>query len=63
MGTINKAADRAHEALDQAADQAETLANGTEKLLDTASRYIAAHPLRSLAIALAAGYLLNRLTR
>jgi ElaB/YqjD/DUF883 family membrane-anchored ribosome-binding protein len=60
---INKAADRAHGAVDQVADEAGNLADGTEKFLETTSRYIAAHPLQSLGLAIAAGYLLSRLTR
>ena len=43
-------------------DEAEILARGTEKFLETTSRYIAAHPLQSLGLAIAAGYLLSRLT-
>jgi ElaB/YqjD/DUF883 family membrane-anchored ribosome-binding protein len=74
MGILNKAAVRAHGALDQIADaaapaaqwledEADTLASGKAKFLDTTSRYIAAHPLQSLGLAIAAGYLLSRLTR
>jgi len=74
MGTLNKATIRAHGAVDQVADaaapaaqwledEAETLARGKEKFLETTSKYIAAHPLQSLGLAIAAGYLLSRLTR
>ena len=74
MGVLNKATARAHDAVDQVADaaapasqwlddEAATLAKGTEKFLETTSKYIAAHPLQSLGLALAAGYLLSRLTR
>ena len=44
-------------------DEAEILANGTAKFLETTATYIAAHPLQSLGLAIAAGYLLSRLTR
>ena len=74
MGILNKATIRAHGAVDQVADaaapaaqwledEAETLASAKEKFLETTSKYIAAHPLQSLGLAIAAGYLLSRLTR
>ena len=74
MRILNKATVRAHGAVDQIADaaapaaqwvedQGETLTSGTEKFLETTSKYIAAHPLQSLGLAIAAGYLLSRLTR
>jgi ElaB/YqjD/DUF883 family membrane-anchored ribosome-binding protein len=74
MGILNKATIRAHGAVDQVAeaaapavqwleDEADTLASGREKFLATTSKYIAAHPLQSLGLAIAAGYLLSRLTR
>jgi ElaB/YqjD/DUF883 family membrane-anchored ribosome-binding protein len=74
MGMLNKATAQVHGAVDQVADaaapaahwlekQSDTLTTGSEKLLKDSSRYVAAHPLQSLAIALAAGYLISRLTR
>jgi len=74
MGILNKATIRAQGAVDQVAeaaapavqwleDEADTLASGREKFLETTSKYIAAHPLQSLGLAIAAGYLLSRLTR
>ena len=74
MGTLNKATIRAHGAVDQVADAAapaaqwledelDAQASGREKFLETTSKYIAAHPLQSLGLAIAAGYLLSRLTR
>jgi len=62
MGVLKQATVRAHSAIDQD-DEAETLARGTEKFLETTSKYIAAYPLQSLGLAIAAGYLLSRLTR
>ena len=61
MGVLKEATARAHSAIDR--DEAETLARGTEKFLDTTSKYIAAYPLQSLGLAIATGYLLSRLTR
>jgi ElaB/YqjD/DUF883 family membrane-anchored ribosome-binding protein len=74
MSILNKATAQLHGAVDQVADAAapaaqwlekrsDTLTSGSEKLLRDSSRYVAAHPLQSFAIALAAGYLISRLTR
>ena len=74
MSILNKATAQVHGTVDQVADaaapaahwlekQSDTLASGSEKLLKDSSTYIAAHPLQSLAIALAAGYLISRLIR
>jgi ElaB/YqjD/DUF883 family membrane-anchored ribosome-binding protein len=74
MGILNEATARAHGAVDQIADaaapaaqwleeQSETLTASGEKLLDSTCKYVAAHPLQSLGLALAAGYLISRLTR
>ena len=61
MGIRNEAT--AARAAQELEDEAATLAKDTEKFLETTSRYIAAHPLQSLGLAIAAGYLLSRLTR
>ena len=74
MGMLNKATARVHGAVDDVADAAapaaqwleehgETLGNGGQKLLQSTCNYVAAHPLQSLGLALAAGYLISRLTR
>jgi len=71
---LNKATARAHGAVDQIADaaapaaqwleeQGESLTTGGDKLVDSTCKYVAAHPLQSLGMALAAGYLISRLTR
>jgi len=59
MGMVNEAAVKAHNAVDQVAEAAAP----AEDLVSGACAYVAAHPLRSLGLALAAGYLLSRLTR
>jgi len=74
MGILSKATVHAHDALDKAADAAApgeqwleerglTLAANGEKFPNGACKYIAAHPLQSVGLALAAGYLLGRLTQ
>jgi ElaB/YqjD/DUF883 family membrane-anchored ribosome-binding protein len=73
-GILNKAAARAHGAVDQVAgaaapaaqwleEQNEALTTTAEKLMDSTRKYIAAHPLQSVGLTLAAGYLISRLTR
>jgi len=62
MQILKEATLRAQSAADRA-NEAAALARGTEKFLETTSKYIAAHPLQSLGLAIAAGYLLSRLTR
>jgi ElaB/YqjD/DUF883 family membrane-anchored ribosome-binding protein len=74
MGILNKAATNVHGAAEQVADAAapaaqwlnehrETLTAASDKLLASTSKYVAAHPLQSLGLALAAGYLISRLMR
>jgi len=74
MGMLNKATARVHGAVDDVADAAapaaqwleehgETLGKDGQKLLQSTCNYVAAHPLQSLGLALAAGYLIGRLTR
>jgi len=74
MEMLNKATARAHGAVDQVAEaaapaaqwleqQGESLAANGENLVDRTSKYVTAHPLQSLGLALAAGYLISRLTR
>jgi len=72
MGVLSKAAASAHGAVDQAVDavapasrwleeQSETLGTTGTRLVDDTCKYVAAHPLQSLGMALAAGYLIGRL--
>jgi ElaB/YqjD/DUF883 family membrane-anchored ribosome-binding protein len=74
MSVLNQATARLHSAVDQVADaaapaaqwleeQSETLGTTGEKLMDRTCKYVAANPLQSLGLALAAGYLISRLTR
>lgn len=74
MGMLNKATAEVHGAVDQVADaaapaarwlekQGDKLSSGSEKVLDDTTKYVAAHPFQALAMALAAGYLISRLTR
>ena len=71
---LNSATARVHGAVDQVTDaaapaaqwleeQSETLSTAGEKLFDRSCKYVAAHPLQSLGLALAAGYLISRITR
>jgi ElaB/YqjD/DUF883 family membrane-anchored ribosome-binding protein len=74
MGMLSKATTSAHGAVDQVAnaaapaaqwleEQGETMKVTGDKLFDSTCKYVAAHPLQSLGLALAAGYLISRLTR
>jgi ElaB/YqjD/DUF883 family membrane-anchored ribosome-binding protein len=74
MSVLNKTTARVHGAVDQVADaaaptaqwleeQSETLSATGEELMNSTCKYVAAHPLQSLGLALAAGYLSGRLTR
>jgi ElaB/YqjD/DUF883 family membrane-anchored ribosome-binding protein len=74
MSVVNKATARVQGALTQLSDvaapasewlqeQREALSTRGEKLMDSACKYVAAHPLQSLGLALAAGYLASLLTR
>jgi ElaB/YqjD/DUF883 family membrane-anchored ribosome-binding protein len=63
MKILDKAAARAAPAAQWMEDEAATLASGRDKFLETTAKYIAAHPLESVGLAIAAGYLLSRLTR
>jgi ElaB/YqjD/DUF883 family membrane-anchored ribosome-binding protein len=71
---IDKAASMAHEAADklsnvgsQTADwmstQGEHLSAAQKKLVEDTCRYVSANPLKSIAMALAAGYVISRITK
>jgi ElaB/YqjD/DUF883 family membrane-anchored ribosome-binding protein len=63
MGIRSKAAVSLHGAVDQVADAAAPASQWLEERRELLGKYVTAHPLQSLALALAAGYLLGRLTR
>jgi len=74
MSGLNKAAARVHGAVNRVSDaaapaaqwleeQREALSTTGDKLIDSTCKYVAAHPLQSLGLALAAGYLASLLTR
>ena len=71
---VNRAAAAAHDAVEGAAkavapaaewlgEQGETLLTLQQKLMREASQYISEHPVKSVAIAAAAGFLLSQLLR
>ena len=71
---IERVSDGAHRVVDQAANRASAIADRfgekadelmemKEDWLETARDYVRDHPVAALGIALAAGYLLNTLTR
>jgi len=63
QGALTQVSDAAAPATQWLAEQKEVLSTRGEKLMDGACKYVAAHPLRSLGLALAAGYLASLLTR
>ena len=71
---IDRAAEFAHHAVDRAADvamptaewlgeQGESLMAAPKKLVDGTCKYVAANPLKSVALALVAGLLIGRIVR
>lgn len=71
---IERVAAKAHQALDKAvgaagptadwlAAQGENLNAAQKKMVEGSSRYVSAHPLKALGMALAAGFLLSRIVR
>lgn len=60
---VDKAAGAAAPTADWLAEQGESLNATQKKLVEDACSYVSAHPLKSIGVALAAGFLLSRLTR
>jgi ElaB/YqjD/DUF883 family membrane-anchored ribosome-binding protein len=60
---VDKAAAAAAPAAEWLRTQGHDLAAMEKKLVDDACKYVAANPLKSVAIALAAGFLLSRIIR
>lgn len=63
MEMLNKAADAAAPAARWLGERGRTVTVGAAKLLDRTGKYVGAHPLQSLGLALVAGYLISQLTR
>jgi ElaB/YqjD/DUF883 family membrane-anchored ribosome-binding protein len=72
--TLDRVTKAAHEAVDKAADaaapsaewlseQADSLKSTKRTLVDDTCSYVAAHPLKSLGFAVAAGFILSRMIR
>ena len=72
MGVLSKAAASAHGAVEHISEaaaptskwleeQRETLSTTGDKLVESTCKYVSAHPLQSLAMAVAAGFLIGRL--
>ena len=61
QGTLDHAVDAAAPAAQWLEEHGEALNDGGQKLVHRARQYVTAHPLRSLGLALGAGYLISRL--
>ena len=61
--TVERATQSAHRAVDLASERARQLTVYGQQLTDELSGYISGHPLQTLAIALATGFILGRLMR
>ena len=60
---VDKVAGAAAPAADWLTEQGESLTAAQKQLVTDTSNYIAANPLKSVAIALAAGFVLSRIIR
>ena len=60
---VDKAANAAAPAADWLSQQGESLTAAQKQLVADTTRYIAANPLKSVAIALAAGFVISRIVR
>lgn len=60
---VDKAASAAAPTADWLAEQGQSLNATQKKLVEDTCSYVSAHPMKSIAVALAAGFLLSRLTR
>jgi ElaB/YqjD/DUF883 family membrane-anchored ribosome-binding protein len=61
--TVERATHTAHRAVDRASDSARRLSVSGQQLSDELGAYVNAHPVQTLAIALATGFILGRLMR
>ena len=61
--TVDRATQTAHRAVDRASDSARRLTVSGQELTDELGAYVNTHPVQTLAIALATGFILGRLRR
>lgn len=60
---VERATETAHRAVDRASDSARRLSTSGQQLTSELNNYISAHPVQTLALALATGFILGRLMR
>jgi ElaB/YqjD/DUF883 family membrane-anchored ribosome-binding protein len=60
---VDKAADAAAPSAEWLSEQADRLTSTQRTLVDDACSYVTAHPLKSLGLAVAAGFILSRMIR
>ena len=60
---VERATQSAHRVVDRAAESARRLSVTGQQLTDDLGTYVSAHPLQTLAVALATGFVLGRLMR
>jgi ElaB/YqjD/DUF883 family membrane-anchored ribosome-binding protein len=61
MGIVSKVEASTRRALDEVAEVAATASH--TRLIESTCKYVSAHPLQSLGLALLAGYLIGRVNR
>ncbi|MGQ0750738.1 MAG: DUF883 family protein [Betaproteobacteria bacterium] len=61
--TVERATQTAHRAVDRASDSARRFTDSGQQMTDELGAYVNAHPVQTLAIALATGFILGRLMR
>lgn len=61
--TVERATDTAHRAIDRASATAQRLSTSGEQLSEEVGAYVSAHPVQTLLVALATGFVLGRLMR
>jgi ElaB/YqjD/DUF883 family membrane-anchored ribosome-binding protein len=61
--TVERATDTAHRAVDRASASARRLTASGQELSNELGTYVTAHPVQTLAVAFAAGFVLGRLMR
>lgn len=61
--TVERATESAHRAVDRAGESARRLTASGQQLTNELGTYVSAHPVQTLAIAFATGFMLGRLMR